>query len=614
MQSNSGTSTPSLTSSGTVSRAPKENKSCIELIEMKLEKKEVFWSFEYFPPKTEPGVTNLYQRFESMSLLNPLFIDVTWGAGGRTSDLTTELCVNAKKFCSLDTQMHLTCTNMPKDKIDQALKDCKENGIRNILALRGDPPVGEKKWTAVEGGFHFASDLVKYIREQYGDYFSIAVAGYPEKHPDSTDYDEDLKHLKYKMDCGADIIITQLFYDVDIFLKFVKDCREIGITAPILPGIMPITNYGAFTRMCEMCKTHIPQQILDDLAPVKENDAAVREYGVKFAIEMCKKMLDNGIYGLHFYTLNQEITTKKILMGLGLISSQELKNPLPWFTPRKGEEQVRPIYWANRPKTYVARTEEWDAFPNGRWGDARSPAFSTLDYYHHSTLYSKSAELRIEEWGEPKSVDDIINVFLRYLDGKISRLPWNDSKLAAESKDIFSQVHHLNKNGFLTVNSQPAVNCAPSDHPSYGWGPSNGFVWQKAYIEFFCSPENLELLKAKFASYPSLSYQAVNKKGEHSQNVTTVSAVTWGAFPNSEIKQPTIVDPEIFLHVWKDEAFALWNSQWGSLYADDSPSRKVIDHIVDSYFLVNIVDNDFTKADNIFQIFLELFPIASQAV
>jgi methylenetetrahydrofolate reductase (NADPH) len=290
-------------------------------------------------------------------------------------------------------------------------------------------------------------------------------------------------------------------------------------------------------------------------------------------------------------------------MGLGLVKSDELKNPLPWFTPRRGIEEVRPIYWANRPRTYIARTEEWDAFPNGRWGDSRSPAFSTLDDYHHSTLYSNSAALRLQEWGTPLTLDDIITVFLSYLDGKISRLPWNDTKLAQESKQIFTQIHNLNKHGFLTINSQPAVNCAPSDHADYGWGPKSGFVWQKAYIEFFCSPENLEILKKNFLSYPSLSYQAVNKKGEHFQNVNTVSAVTWGAFPNSEIKQPTIVDPDIFLRFWKDEAFALWFSQWGSLYDEGSISRQVIDNIMENYFLVNIVDNDFTKLGNIFSVF-----------
>jgi len=541
-----------------------------------------------------------------MSLMNPLFIDVTWGAGGRTSTLTTDLCVNAKKFCHLEAQMHLTCTNMPIEKIDQALADCKENGIMNILALRGDPPIGEKRWTATEGGFSHASDLVKYIREKHGDHFSVTVAGYPEKHPDSLSYEEDLKNLKYKVDCGAHVIITQLFYDVDIFLKFVADCRAIGIMVPILPGIMPITSYAAFTRMCELCGTKVPQKILDDLKPVKENDQAVREYGIQYAIEMCKKMLANGILGLHFYTLNQEATTKKILIGLGLISADEIKNPLPWFTPRKGVEEVRPIFWANRPKTYVARTEEWDAFPNGRWGDSRSPAFLTSESDFHSTLYTNSASTRIQEWGTPLKVSDIADVFLAYLSGKISRLPWSVTQLAPEATTIFSQLQNINKHGFFTINSQPAVNCLPSGHAVHGWGPDGGFVWQKAYIEFFCSSEKLNLLLNSLKKHISLSYQAVNKKGESFQNVTTVTAVTWGAFPNSEIKQPTIVDPEIFLRVWKDEAFSLWSTQWASLYPEDSVSRALIEEIENNYYLVNIVDNDFTKVDNIFLVFEEI--------
>lgn len=163
-----------------------------------------------------------------MHALGPEFIDVTWNAGGTSSDTTLELCTTAQSVYGLETCMHLTCTNMPREKIDVALKAAKEGGIQNILALRGDPPRGQENWTSVDTGFSYASDLVRYIREQYGDYFCIGVAGYPEGHPDSKDKSVDLRYLKEKIDAGADYIVTQLFYDCDLYLDWVKSVREIG--------------------------------------------------------------------------------------------------------------------------------------------------------------------------------------------------------------------------------------------------------------------------------------------------------------------------------------------------------------------------------------------------
>eukprot|EP01127_Copromyxa_protea_P013506 TRINITY_DN3654_c0_g1_i1.p1 TRINITY_DN3654_c0_g1~~TRINITY_DN3654_c0_g1_i1.p1 ORF type:complete len:658 (+),score=185.05 TRINITY_DN3654_c0_g1_i1:107-2080(+) len=582
-----------------------------DLIREKEEKKEVYFSFEFFPPKTEQGVHNLYQRFDLMSQYKPLFIDVTWGAGGRTSDLTLDLCINAKAFCHLEPNMHLTCTNMPLEQIDQALSVCKENGIRNILALRGDPPRGEAEWQACAGGFSHAVDLVKYIREKHGDYFCIAVAGYPEKHVDAPSYEQDMIHLKEKIDAGADLIITQLFYDVDAFLKFVKDCRELGINVPILPGLMPLRNYDGLVRMCELCGSHLPQKILDDLKHFKDDDKQVQDYGVQQMIEMCKVLIANGIYGLHFYTLNQERSVTRILLGLGLLKEDALVKPLPWTGARNKDKQedVRPIYWANRPKAYISRTRDWDEFPNGRWGDSGSPSFSTLDIYHMN-LYRVSSDKRLKEWGTPKSITDIADVFVSYLNGKVSALPWNNTQLAPEANVIFTQLKNLNSHGFLTINSQPSVNAVQSDHPTHGWGPYGGYVWQKAYIEFFCSPQHLESLKNLLSKYPSLQLQAISKSGDSFSTTNSVTAVTWGVWPGSEIKQPTIVDPEIFT-IWKDEAFALWSTEWSDIYPKDSESYAAVENIANTFYLVNIVDNNFINGD-IFAIFNEI--IESEAL
>merc|ERR1719482_1478845 len=219
-----------------------------------------------------------------------MWVDVTWGAGGSTADKTLEICINALKYHGLDVMMHLTCTNMEKEALHRALTTCKENGICNILALRGDPPAGVNagEWKAVEGGFAYAVDLVKYIREEFGDYFCIAVAGYPEGHLEATSFDDDMKHLKTKVDAGADLIVTQLFYDNSTFLDYVDKCRKMGITIPILPGIMPIQSYAGFNKMTALCKTKVPAHIPEALEPVKDDAEKVKDAGVKIAIDQCK--------------------------------------------------------------------------------------------------------------------------------------------------------------------------------------------------------------------------------------------------------------------------------------------------------------------------------------
>lgn len=230
--------------------------------------------------------------------------------------------------------MHLTCTNMPVEKLEAALQQCKQAGIKNILALRGDPPHGEEKFTQVEGGFSCALDLVKYIREKHGDYFGICVSGYPEAHPDQIvedpeemkkKYWEDIEYLKKKVEAGADFIITQLFYDVDLFLKFVVDCKSAGINAPILPGIMPIMNYGGFKRMTSFCKTYVPEHISNVLEAIKDNDAAIKAYGISLGTQMCQRLLDSGVPGVHMYTLNLDKSAVGILKNIGLVSEEQAK-------------------------------------------------------------------------------------------------------------------------------------------------------------------------------------------------------------------------------------------------------------------------------------------------
>lgn len=227
--------------------------------------------------------------------------------------------------------MHLTCTNMPVEKLEAALQQCKAAGIQNILALRGDPPHGEDHFTQVEGGFGCALDLIKYIRDKHGDYFGICVSGYPEAHPDKIvddpeqmkkNYWADIDYLKKKIDAGADFVVTQLFYDADAYLQFVVDCRSVGITVPILPGIMPIISYNGFKRMTAFCKTRIPRHISDTLEAIKDNDDAVKAYGVSLATMICERLLASGVPGLHMYTMNLDRSSVGILRSVKLLPEE----------------------------------------------------------------------------------------------------------------------------------------------------------------------------------------------------------------------------------------------------------------------------------------------------
>ncbi|KAF3792910.1 putative methylenetetrahydrofolate reductase [Nymphaea thermarum] len=591
----------------------------IEKIREAAKEDRVIFSFEYFPPKTQDGVDNLFERMERMVAHNPSFCDITWGAGGSTADLTLDISNRMQNTICVETMMHLTCTNMPVDKIDHALDTIKSNGIQNVLALRGDPPHGQDKFVQVEGGFACALDLVRHIRAKYGDYFGITVAGYPEAHPDmitsdggvsEEGYQSDLAYLKRKVDAGGDLIITQLFYDTDIFLKFVNDCRQIGITCPIVPGIMPINNYKGFLRMTGFCKTKIPDEIKAALEPIKDNEEAVKAYGIHLGTEMCQKILAHGIKTVHLYTLNMEKSALAILMNLGLIDETKVQRSLPWRRPTnafRSKENVRPIFWANRPKSYISRTVGWDQYPHGRWGDSRNPSYGALSDYQFMRRRSCDKKIQ-EEWGVPlKCIEDVHERFVNCCLGKIRSNPWSElDGLQPETMMINKELETVNSKGFLTINSQPAVNGEKSDSPSVGWGGPGGYVYQKAYLEFFCSPIKLNALVEKCKELPSLTYMAVNKDGDSISNVESndVNAVTWGVFPAKEIIQPTVVDPVSFM-VWKDEAFDIWTKGWACLFQEGDASRQILDEVRKSYFLVSLVDNDYVNG-NIYAAFKDI--------
>lgn len=268
----------------------------------------------------------------------------------------------------------------------------------------------------------------------------------------------------------------------------------------------------------------------------------------------------------------------------------------------RSKEDVRPINWANRPKSYIHRTDDWDEFPNGRWGDASSPAFGELsDLSHFYSFTLGSEEDRLAMLGHnPSLVSDVYEVFAEYVEGKVPHLPWCETPLQPESFTIQKQLAGLNRAGFLTINSQPPVNAASSSHPVFGWGGAGGYIYQKAYCECFVSPENANRLVSMVSEHPTMNLYAVNSTGQELRvgvEEGGATALTWGVFANREILQPTIFEPATYL-VWAEEAFSLWTTMWLNLYEPDSNSYQLIEDIRDTYFLVAIIDNDFINDQN----------------
>jgi len=272
------------------------------------------FSFEFFPPKDAEGVERLLGTAHELKAYDPTYVSVTYGAGGSTRRLTVDLVKRIKREVGMETMAHLTCVGATQSDAAQVLDQLKDGGIKNVLPLRGDPPRGVAKFERVAGGFGYASELVAFIRKRYD--FCLAGACYPEKHPEALSADADLAHLKQKVDSGIDFLITQLFFDNADYFDFVARARALGITIPIVAGIMPITNLNQVKRFTTMCGSSIPSALLAKLEVAQHDADAVRAIGVEHASAQCRGLLEGGAPGIHFYTLNRSTATVEILRNL----------------------------------------------------------------------------------------------------------------------------------------------------------------------------------------------------------------------------------------------------------------------------------------------------------
>lgn len=273
-------------------------------------------SFEVFPPVRDGNIDTLYQTIDELREINPLFISVTYGAGGSTRDKTIEIASKVNNEFGVVALAHLTCVQSTRDDIDQILDTLADRGIENILALRGDPPAGEERFVQARGGFGHASDLVAWIAERKA--FCIGVAGYPEKHIEAATLEEDMKNLKRKVDAGAHFIITQLFFDNDDFYRFRDLAEHMRIRVPILPGIFPVLNAKQVRRIASLCGARIPNTLAEKIDRLKDRPEEIEKYGIEYATRQAAHLRQNGVPGLHFYSMNRSGPVKRILSDLDL--------------------------------------------------------------------------------------------------------------------------------------------------------------------------------------------------------------------------------------------------------------------------------------------------------
>ncbi|QRK07616.1 methylenetetrahydrofolate reductase [NAD(P)H] [Archangium violaceum] len=273
------------------------------------------FSFEFFPPKTPEGTTNLLKTLEELAPLEPGFVSVTYGAGGSTRDKTLDLVARIKRETGIEAMAHLTCVGHTREELRELLGRLADAKVENVLALRGDPPQGQTTYEPVEGGFRYASELVRFIREEDFN-FCLGGACYPEGHVETASRDEDLRRLKEKVDAGLDFVITQLFFDNAFYFDFVERARRIGINVPIVPGIMPITNFEQVQRFTRLCGATVPMRLGLQMERVKDQPEAVVQLGVAHATVQCMELLSRGVPGIHFYTLNKSPATRMIVSAL----------------------------------------------------------------------------------------------------------------------------------------------------------------------------------------------------------------------------------------------------------------------------------------------------------
>ncbi len=286
---------------------------------------EPCFSFEFFPPKTEDGAANLFEAVEALAKLDPAYVSMTYGAGGTTREGTIDFSTRMQNERGQETMMHLSCVGETRDGLESILRRVEEAGISNVLALRGDPPVGDTEFVRPDGGLSSAAELIEFIAERFPS-LALGASCFPEIHPEAESLEADLAYLKTKVEAGASFLITQLFFDNEVFFEWQAEARRAGINVPIIPGIVPILSLPQARRFCANCDAVLPSSIVEQLEVLEGDEEAEREFGIAYATRQCEELLAAGAPGIHFYTVNRATATRAVLGALRVAK--------PWLRAR----------------------------------------------------------------------------------------------------------------------------------------------------------------------------------------------------------------------------------------------------------------------------------------
>lgn len=595
-------------------------------------------SFEFFAPLSD-GVEPLRRRVASLARAEPLFVSVV-GVGSEASARTALSLALLAKQQQLPACLHVSASDLSRDEAVALLEDAKASGVRNVIFESGVAAQG----SGATSHLSTSRELAEIARKVGGDYFCIGIVGFPRGGvSESGSFEADVSALAAAGVAGCvDFVLAAPAFDAVAITDFIAAVAGAGLLVPVIPSVPVAGSLSAYEAMAAAAgsrATPAEEALLREAAAADKSGAAFSAAASALASRLARNLLSSGATSVvHFVTLNQEFTLRSVLadLGLGGGSGGGVRRRLPWrIAPdeARATEECRPIFWGNRAASYVARTARWTKYPAGRWSEggslgkndaaAVSAEGAAVDESRTSDelvntrggasewgeldldLYpTGSVEERRALWGtSPKDERAVWGVFAAYITGAVPRLPWCDlGGLAAETDALTGTLARLNAEGFLTINSQPCVNGAPSDSAVFGWGGDGGYVFQKAYIECFCPPGHLAALidaAASDSAFASITWHAVNSSGSwHATNSRDrsrggVNAVTWGVFPDREVIQPTVMAPAAFVGAWREEAFALWLSHWASIYEEDSDAHGLICDMHDNYYLVNAVDNNF---------------------
>lgn len=555
------------------------------------------FSFDFFLPDSDQGVLDLRARVERLASVDPLFIDLESRGDAASVRAALRECAHAKRVAGLATLFHVGSEALPTPELLALLRGARAAGVVNVVVERCAVTPA-----AINAPSPRVADLVRLIRAEFGDAFCISVHGFPPSAGNSGGaYEDGLVQLRAEQDAGAEVVLVRHVLDARDFARFRRDTAAAGVALPLVCSVLPAHNVANFRHVNAHCGVALPPALDADLRALEGDAQRLERYAVRATAQLCRELVSLGAACLHVLTMNLEGAAVALLAELGLAGpTAAARRVLPW-RPSGDEgrvgESVRPIHWSNLPASYLERTAGWDAY-GGTWtGAAR--VFQPPLPEHLVPPWAGTPEERRAMWGAaPASQRDVWAVFAGFVEGRVPRLPWSPAALLPETRAISGRLADLNRAGFLTINSQPRVNAARSDDPVHGWGGPGGYVYQKAYVEAFAPPGHVAALMAVCARRPSITYHAVDARGNAYSNCRTrgAHAVTWGVFPGREVSQPTVVDPDAFL-AWKSEAFALWVTQWAAIYEEDSDASCLIHDIHDSYFLVNLVDHDFRAGD-----------------